>query len=91
MSKVYQCDRCKTIFEPRILKNGEPYVARKGNRDIDLCPKCYKMLTDWLNNNVENPCETCRFKSYKRNKDTPCRQCCYSHSICYEKEEAENE
>lgn len=27
--KVYQCDRCKAIFEPRILDNGEPYISRK--------------------------------------------------------------
>jgi len=34
--KVYQCDRCKAIFEPRILANGEPYISRKNNSDIDL-------------------------------------------------------
>lgn len=50
MSKVYQCDRCKTIFEPRVLQHTEPYIARKGYRDIDLCPNCYQMMIDWLNN-----------------------------------------
>ena len=48
MSKVYQCDRCKTIFEPRILKSGEPYIARKGRTDLDLCPQCYELLKDFL-------------------------------------------
>lgn len=48
MTKVYQCDRCKTIFEPRVLQNGEPYIARKGKADIDLCPKCYELLKDFL-------------------------------------------
>lgn len=48
MSKVYQCDRCKVIFEPRVLKNGEPYVARKCKADIDLCPTCLKMLKIFL-------------------------------------------
>lgn len=55
MSRVYQCDRCKTIFEPRVLQNGEPYITRKvankgrvTNSDIDLCPKCYELLMDFL-------------------------------------------
>lgn len=48
MSKVYQCDRCKTIFEPRVLANGEPYIARKGKADLDLCPSCYKLFTDFI-------------------------------------------
>lgn len=50
MSKVYQCDRCKDIFEPRVRGNGEPYIARKGKADLDLCPKCYELLMDFLSN-----------------------------------------
>lgn len=46
--KVYQCDRCKAIFEPRILANGEPYISRKNNSDIDLCPVCYTSFRLWL-------------------------------------------
>lgn len=49
MTKVYQCDRCKTIFEPRVLVHGEPYIARKGKADLDLCPNCYNMFTDFIN------------------------------------------
>ena len=49
MTKVYQCDRCKTIFEPRVLAHGEPYIARKGKADLDLCPNCYNMFTDFIN------------------------------------------
>ena len=48
MSRVYQCDKCKRIFEPRMLKGGEPYIARKGRTDLDLCPKCYELLMDFL-------------------------------------------
>lgn len=47
--RVYQCDRCKEIFEPRILKNGEPYITHKGNAgDVDLCPECYSSFLRWL-------------------------------------------
>lgn len=49
MTKVYQCDRCKTIFEPRVLVHGEPYIARKGKADLDLCPNCYNAFTDFIN------------------------------------------
>ena len=93
MSKVYQCDRCKAIFEPKVLGNGELYIARKVtdmgriiNIDIDLCPMCYKKLTDFLDQKFENKCATCRFKAYK-NSEKPCRSCCYSYVSCYEKEE----
>lgn len=53
--KVYQCDRCKAIYEPRKLDKGEPYVTRKNmertkasNGDVDLCPECYMQLMMWL-------------------------------------------
>lgn len=47
--KVYQCDRCKKIYEPRRLVNGEPYITHKGNcGDFDLCPECMKALIDWM-------------------------------------------
>lgn len=50
MTKVYQCDRCKAIFEPRVLTKGEPYITHKGNGvgDVDLCPNCYDDLIQWL-------------------------------------------
>ena len=47
--RVYQCDRCKAIFEPRILNNGEPYITHKGKAgDVDLCPVCYDEFLMWL-------------------------------------------
>lgn len=47
--RVYQCDRCKEIFEPRSFKNGEPYITHKGNAgDVDLCPACYGSFLRWL-------------------------------------------
>ena len=49
MTKVYQCDRCKKIFEPRILQTGEPYITRKGRSDLYLCPNCYILFIKWLN------------------------------------------
>lgn len=62
MTKVYQCDRCKKIFEPRILQIGEPYIARKRNPDIDLCPECYAGLMNFLNfyEETENATEVTR-------------------------------
>ena len=90
MSKVYQCDRCKTIFEPRVLKSGELFIARKGMADLDLCPTCYEALIAFKKNEIENKCTTCRFKAYKSTA-LPCKDCCYSHDSCYEQEETENE
>jgi len=52
MSKVYQCDKCGRIFEPRVLQNGEPYIARKGKADLDLCPECYGYLMDFLKDDL---------------------------------------
>lgn len=46
--KVYQCDRCKAIFEPRVLNHGDPYVTRKRANDVDLCSECYMQLMMWL-------------------------------------------
>ena len=86
MSKVNQCDRCKIIFEPRVEQVGDLYIARRGSREIDLCPNCYKLLTCFLAQEVENHCRTCRFKEYMR-IEPPCNKCCYSHDSCYVKEE----
>lgn len=86
MSKVYQCDKCGRIFEPRVLQNGEPYIARKGKSDLDLCPECYGYLMDFLKEDIDEcKCVTCRFKGHKSTEE-PCRSCCYSHDSCYEKE-----
>lgn len=58
MSKVYRCDRCKKIFEPRVLSKGEPYIARKCCMvDIDLCPNCHELLKDFLSNYDEEEAE----------------------------------
>lgn len=52
--KVYQCDRCEKIFEPRVLRNGEPYITHKGSPvDVDLCPTCYEKLIKWLRGGKE--------------------------------------
>ena len=62
MSKVFQCDRCKAIFESRMLHTGEPFIAYRGMiKEIDLCPTCHKMLIDFLNNETEDKCVTCKF------------------------------
>lgn len=90
MSKVYQCDRCKIIFKPRTLKNGDLYIARINGANLDLCPTCYEALIEFKNNKVENKCATCRFKAYKSTA-LPCKECCYSHDSCYEQEDNENE
>lgn len=61
MTKVYQCDRCKVVFEPRVLNPGEPYIARKARPDLDLCPTCHVLLKDFLGNydkEAENATET---------------------------------
>lgn len=57
--KVYQCDRCKAIFEPRILANGEPYVTKKNCGDIDLCPVCYNDFCGWLLNKGARKYDDC--------------------------------
>lgn len=46
--KVYQCDRCKKIFEPCVLPNGCKYITRKGGRDVDLCDDCMKAFDKWF-------------------------------------------
>ena len=48
--KVYQCDRCKNIYEPRRLNKGEMYLTHKSDRthDVDLCPNCMQSLYDWF-------------------------------------------
>ena len=85
-----KCDKCKRIFEPRVLQNGEPYIARKGKADLDLCPECYQYLMEFLHEDIDEcKCATCKYKAYK-STGKPCRECCYSHDSCYE-EEAENE
>ena len=88
MSKVFQCDRCKAIYEhkTRVLQNGELFLARNNMGAVDLCPICYQMLTDFLNSEVENKCKTCRFKAHM-SIEPPCNECCYSHDSCYEKED----
>lgn len=47
--RVYQCDRCKKIFEPYVLPRGAKYITRKGERDIDLCEDCMKsFFFEWF-------------------------------------------
>lgn len=87
MSKVNQCDRCKTIFEPEVAKNGELHITRSGwDGEIDLCPECYEYLLKFLKKDIdEYKCATCKFKA-KKSTDDPCRTCCYSWDSNYEKE-----
>jgi methionyl-tRNA synthetase len=97
MSKVYQCDKCGRIFEPRVLQNGEPYITRKvankgrvNNSDIDLCPECYDSLLAWLKtDDDEYKCSTCKFR-YTSPSEIPCKVCSCCWSDKYEKVENEH-
>ena len=87
MSKVYQCDKCGRIFEPRVLQNGEPYITSKGRGDLDLCPECYDSLMAWLkHDDDECKCDTCKNLSLDKNV---CKEC--SRYWNDEYEEAEND
>lgn len=88
MSKVYQCDKCKRIFEPRVLQNGEPYIARKGKSDLDLCPECYDYLVRWLNTDDtdDNKCSTCKYAALSTT-DKPCKICCNAWNDMYKEAE----
>ena len=89
MTKVYQCDRCKRIFEPRYLNMGEPYIARKNKNDLDLCPECYDSLMVWLKEEDEEvKCLSCKFKNNPDTKE-PCKFCSHCWQDLYE--EAEND
>ena len=89
MSRVYQCDKCKRIFEPRVLQNGEPYIARKGKTDLDLCPECYGYLIDFLKEDIDEcKCSTCKYKGVSTTRN-PCKECCHAWDDMYE--EAEDE
>ena len=84
MSKVYQCDKCKRIFEPRVLQNGEPYITRKGKADLDLCPECYGYLMDFLKRDIDDcKCSTCKYKSVSITRK-PCEECCHAWDDMYE-------
>ena len=92
MAKVYQCDRCKSIFEPRVLDNGEPYITRKvankgrvNNSDIDLCPECYDSLLAWLKTD-DDKCLTCKHGKALPN-ELPCKECCHCWKDLYEEAE----
>lgn len=90
MSKVYQCDKCGRIFEPRLLQNGEPYIARKGKADLDLCPECYGYLMDFLKEDIdEYKCATCKFKGCSKTTEMPCRECCHTWDDMYEEGDRE--
>ena len=52
--KVYQCDRCKKIFEPCVLPHGCKYITRKDGRDIDLCENCMKSFNEWFGKEKKN-------------------------------------
>ena len=88
MSKVYQCDKCGRIFDPRVLQNGEPYIARKGRTDLDLCSECYDYLLKWLKTDDldENKCSTCKYRGVSPTRK-PCKECCHAWDDMYEKEE----
>lgn len=60
--KVYRCDRCKAIFEPRVLKNGEKYITRKGYcGDIDLCEICMNDLNKFMENKPILLADNCEY------------------------------
>lgn len=93
MSKVYQCDKCGRVFEPRRLQNGEPYITRKGKADLDLCPECYGYFMDFLKEDIvdertSSTCNTCKHRA-KYLTEKPCKECCHAWRDMYE--EAENE
>ena len=62
MSMAYRCDRCKRYFEETqkiavqgYIKNNSARIAglykynSDGNqRDIDICPECYRSLEEWM-------------------------------------------
>lgn len=90
MAKVYQCDRCKRIFEPRVLGYGEPYIARKNqNSDIDLCPECYDSLLAWLKTDDDCFCLTCKYRDTPTTKE-PCKVCSHCWNDNYEGAEDED-
>lgn len=91
MSKVYQCDKCKRIFEPRVLQNGEPYIAlARCNRDFDLCPECYDYLLKWLKTDDldECKCSTCKYMGVSTTRK-PCKECCHAWDDMYEEVDGE--
>lgn len=84
MSKVYQCDKCGRIFEPRVLRNGETYIARKGEAALDLCPECYGYLLDFLKEDIDEcKCSTCKYMGVSTT-GKPCRECCHAWGDMYE-------
>ena len=91
MSKVYQCDRCKRIFEPRVLQNGETYIARKNKSDLDLCPECYDSLIAWFkHDDDECKCGSCKFNGTPIT-EIPCKECSQCWSDNYEPKEDKKE
>ena len=62
MSMAFKCDRCNTFFEETqkiavqgYIKNNSARIAglykynSDGNqRDIDICPECYRSLEEWM-------------------------------------------
>ena len=62
MSMAYKCDRCNRYFEETqkiavqaYIKNNSARIAglykynSDGNqRDIDICPECYRSLEEWM-------------------------------------------
>lgn len=61
MSLARKCDRCKKLFEPKLIYNGHTNghycirVTMENSSTIlynlynsDLCPECYKELRAWM-------------------------------------------
>lgn len=62
MSMAFKCDRCNMFFEETqkiavqaYIKNNSARIAglykynSDGNqRDIDICPECYRSLEEWM-------------------------------------------
>ncbi len=61
MSLARKCDRCKKLFEPKLIRNGHTNGWYKihvnmGNGSMiidelynsDLCPECYEEFRKWM-------------------------------------------
>ena len=53
---AYRCDRCKRYFSEdeipikrsRIVAGVYKYNADTNKRDLDICPRCYESLVEWM-------------------------------------------
>lgn len=43
--RAYRCDRCKKHYDR--MPEGELMIW-KGEEHLDICPRCYRQLDNWL-------------------------------------------